>query len=115
MLSSTDDFPELCKQEPQPRANKIKPKRVGNQARKRKTLGGESRGGRREEADLASDDGDGGERLPEGGERGGGAVSAVVPEHGAGALDAVHELDHVLHGLHRRRSGRRNAGCDGRF
>jgi hypothetical protein len=24
----------------------------------------------------------------------------VVPEHGAGALDAVHELDHVLHGLH---------------
>ena len=71
---------------------------------------GESRSDQREEADLASDDGDGRESLPEGGEGGGGAVPAVVAEHGAGALDAVHELDHVLHGLHRRGSGVRKRG-----
>jgi hypothetical protein len=35
----------------------------------------------------------------------------VVAEHGAGALDAVHERDDVLHGLHRRGPGRRTRGA----
>jgi hypothetical protein len=37
----------------------------------------------------------------------------VVAEDGAGALDAVHELDHVLHGRHLRGGGRRKLCCDG--
>ena len=50
-----------------------------------------------EEQHLASDDGDGWERLPEGGQV---ASSSVVSEGGAGALDAVHQPDQALHGSH---------------
>lgn len=118
MLSSTDDFPELCTYE-RNRAQKHQTKCVSLiKARSENPRRGEQRprGDRREESYLASYDGDGRERLPEGGEGGGGAFSAVVPEHGAGALDAVHEHDHVLHGLHGRGSGRRKrATKDGRF
>ena len=50
-----------------------------------------------EKQHLASDDGDGWERLPEGGQV---ASSSVVSEGGAGALDAVHQPDQALHGSH---------------
>ena len=47
---------------------------------------------------LASDDGDGRQRVPEGGE---GALLAVVAEGGAGPLQLVDERDQVLHGRRR--------------
>ena len=50
-----------------------------------------------EEQHLSSDDGDGWERLPEGGQV---ASSSVVSEGGAGTLDAVHQPDQALHGSH---------------
>jgi hypothetical protein len=56
--------------------------------------------GRKEANDLASDDGDGGERLPEGREVGSFSTS-VVSEGGAGSLDAVHQADQTLHARHR--------------
>jgi hypothetical protein len=49
-----------------------------------------------EKQNLASDDGDGWERLPEGGQ----VASSVVSEGGAGALDAIHQPDQALHGRH---------------
>lgn len=74
-----------------------------------KILGEQAPRGDGEEADLTADDGDWRERFPEGGN----VPAAVVAEDGAGALDAVHELDHVLHGRHLRGGGRRKLCCDG--
>jgi hypothetical protein len=99
MLSSTDDFPELWRQQKTESAGE----RLGGQiwARIWKASGG---------AYLASDDGDGGERVPEGAPAA--AAAPVVAEHGAGLLDPVHQPDQAPHRRHLGRARAPAAACE---
>lgn len=99
MLSSTEDFPELCTQKIRGK-NESRAQKEGQkvQIRLEKPLERQFRARKREEKriDLPPDDGHGRKSLPERG-KGVSLAATMVPKDGAGALNPIHQTDQALH------------------